>query len=150
MGPDELLAKLDTLRASMRAGLTEAAVHEFARTVDALGYVDSRALDRRNVDFEKLAQHVYYYYRQFLKRHPEDAAAINNIGVTLSNQGKPRRARKYFARAVKVRRDDRNIHENLRIADILLHRPEHWWHDYAAELQPGPDTLVAYFDPHAM
>jgi len=147
---EETLTKLETHRAAMRTQMSAEVVHDFARAVESLGYVDVRELERRRVDFEKLVQWVYVYYRRFLKQHPDDAAALNNIGVLLSNRGKPRRARRYFAMAVRLAAQDRNIHENLRIADILMRKPEQRWHDYPDGLQPGKHTMVAYFDPHGM
>jgi hypothetical protein len=45
---------------------------------------------------------------------------------------------------------DLNAHENLRVADILMRKPEARWHDYPEGLKPGKHTLAVYFDPHAM
>ena len=146
----ELLATLAAQRAALRRKITPEAVHAFARTVDAAGYHDARGITQAHTTLAELVGEVRHYYDVVLKRDPKDAAAINNLGVFISNHGDPRRARPYFARAARLAPGDRNIHENLRIADILTHKSETRWHDYSDALKPGPHTLVAYFDAHAM
>jgi Tfp pilus assembly protein PilF len=146
----ELLATLVTQREMLRRQITPEAVHAFARTVDAITYYDVRVLAQEHIAHEELAAQVHHYYEVVLKRDPKDATALNNIGVFISNNGQPKRARPYFAKAARLAPEDRNIHENLRIADILMHKPEARWHDYPDTLTPGPHTLVAYFDAHAM
>lgn len=146
----DLLSTLAAQRAALRRKITAEAVHDFARTVDALGYHDPRALARLDATHDDLVGRVHHYYRIVLRRDPKDAAALNNIGVFISNSGDARRARPYFARAARLAPRDRNIHENLRIADILMHKSETRWHRYTGAQKPGRHTLVAYFDAHGM
>jgi Flp pilus assembly protein TadD len=146
----ELQAALTTQREALRRKITPEAVHAFARTVNAVGYHDVRVLAREHIVLDELIGRVHHYYEVVLKRDPKDAAALNNIGVFICDNDEPKRARPYFARAARLAPGDRNIHENLRIADILMHKPEARWHDYSDALTPGAHTLVAYFDPHAM
>lgn len=146
----ELLATLAAQRAALSRKITPEAVHDFARTVDAVGYYDARVLAKEHTTLAELVGQVHHYYDVVLKRDPKDAAALNNVGVFISNHGEPKRARPYFARAARLAPGDRNIHENLRIADILMHKAETRWHDYPDALRPGPHTLVAYFDAHGM
>jgi Flp pilus assembly protein TadD len=146
----ELQAALATQREALRREITPEAVHAFARTVNAVGYHDVRVLAREHISLDELVGQVRHYYEVVLKRDPRDAAALNNIGVFICDDGKPRLARPYFAKAARLAPGDRTIHENLRVADILMQKPEARWHDYPDTLTPGAHTLVAYFDPHAM
>jgi len=146
----ELFQKLEAYRADISAKISADLVHNFAKTVDDIGYVSSLELEREKIDFKRLVRQVYRYYRKLLKQNPDDAVAINNIGVFISNNGDPRRARPYFAKAVRLLPTDKNIHENLRVADILMRKSKKHWHDYQDGLQPGEYTLAAYFDPHGM
>jgi Tfp pilus assembly protein PilF len=108
------------------------------------------ALEQEHVDFRALVNRVYHYYRRVLKQDRDDGVAANNIGVFMSNGGNPAGARPYFVRAVRLLPRDLNAHENLRVADILMRKPEARWHDYPEGLKPGKHTLAVYFDPHAM
>jgi Tfp pilus assembly protein PilF len=146
----ELHAALATQREALRRKITSEAVHAFARTVNGIGYHDVRVLAQEHIALDELVAQVHHYYEVVLKRDPKDAAALNNIGVFICDNGQPKLARPYFAKAARLASEDRNIHENLRIADILMHKPEARWHDYPDTLTPGAHTLVAYFDPHAM
>ena len=146
----ELQAALATQREALWRKITPEAVHAFARTVNAVGYYDVRVLAQEHIALDELVAQVHHYYEVVLKRDPKDAAALNNIGVFISDHGQPKRARPYFAKAARLAPGDRNIHENLRIADILMHKSEARWHDCPDALTPGPHTLVAYFDAHGM
>ena len=141
----ELRAALTTQRETLRRKITDEAVHAFARTVNGIGYHDVRVLAQEHIALDELVAQMVVQ-----KRDPKDAAALDNVGVFISDNGQPKRARPYFAKAVRLAREDRNIHENLRIADILMHKPEARWHDCPDALTPGARTLVAYFDPHGM
>jgi hypothetical protein len=146
----DLLQKLAAKRAALRRKISADVVHELARIVDDLGYLDTRELEAATVNHGELVRLVQASYGELLKRDPSDAVAMNNLGVFLCNGGDPRGARPYFVQAVALRPGDRNIHENLRIADILTHKAKGRWHDYPAGLKPGRHTLLAYFDPQGM
>jgi len=146
----ELLATLATQRDTLRRKITAEAVHAFARTVNAFGYHDVRVLAQEHIALDELVAQVHHYYEGVLKRDPKDAGALNNIGVFISDNGQPKHARPYFAKAARLAPEDRNIDESLRIADILMHKPEAQRYDYPDALTPGAHTLVAYFDPHGM
>lgn len=70
--------------------------------------------------------------------------------MLLANDGQYREARRCFRAALKLAGGDANIHENLRILDILTGRPSARWHDIPEGARKDERTLVAYVDPHAM
>src|SRR5215813_6660514 len=111
----ELLAALAAQRTALARKITPDAAHAFARTVEAIGYHDVRVLAQASVALDTLVAQVHHYYDVVLKRDPKDAAALNNVGVFICNDGEPKRARPYFARAVRLAPEDSNVHQNLRI-----------------------------------
>jgi Flp pilus assembly protein TadD len=125
-------------------------VLDFGRAVDALGYSDVAALERAGIDHDALESEAERYYRALLQGSPRDAAALNNLGVLLLNSGRRAEARRLLTRALALAANDRNIHENLSICDILEHRPARVRHVVPEAARPGRGTLVAYFDPHGM
>jgi hypothetical protein len=137
-------------RTSLRKQLRSEQVHEFARIVEELGYADYRSVEREKADFAGLVGEALRFYRRLLKTHGADAAALNNAGVLISNNGQPSRARPYFVAALKLAPRDATIHENLRVADILTRRPRRRWHVAPGGLRRGKRTFQSYFDPHAM
>ena len=146
----QLVGRLKAMRTSLRKHLRSKEVHEFARLVEDLGYVDYRSLEREKVDFASLVAEALRFYRRLLKTHGADAAALNNTGVLISNNGQPSKARPYFVAALELAPRDATIHENLRVADILTRRPRRRWHAVPGGLRRGKRTFQSYFDPHAM
>ena len=146
----QLVGRLVATRTSLRKQLRGVEVHEFARLVEDLGYVDYRSVEREKVDFAHLVGEAIRFYRRLLKTHGADAAALNNTGVLISNNGQPSKARPYFVEALKLAPRDATIHENLRVADILTRRPRSRWHVVPGGLRRGKRTFQSYFDPHAM
>jgi tetratricopeptide (TPR) repeat protein len=146
----QIVGRLKAMRTSLRKQLRSKEVHEFARLVEDLGYVDYRSLEREKVDFARLVGEALRFYRRLLKTHGADAAALNNTGVLISNNGQPSKARPYFVEALRLAPRDATIHENLRIADILTRKPRRRWHVVPDGLRRGKRTFHSYFDPHAM
>ena len=144
---DAVLRRLDEVRRADPSSSPKAA-HDFARLVNELGF-SAAGLDPR-IKFTCLVREANAYYDAILARFPDDAVAMNNLGVFLSNDRHAGKARPLFARAVTLVPGDATIHGNLRTADILTRTPKADWHAVPEGLAPGADTLPAYFDPHGM
>jgi tetratricopeptide (TPR) repeat protein len=138
--------ELDRLRSALQDGEGAGAVFAFGELVDRLGYADARAMDAAGLDFGELVEEAVAYYLCL----PGDAAALNNAGALLSNQGRRREARAYVLDALRLSPDDRNAHQNLRILDILDRKPRSQWHRVPEDAVPAGRSFVAYFDPHGM
>ena len=145
-----LVGRLESVRASLRKNLRSELVDEFARIVEALGYVDARALDVAKVPFGRLVAEAIRFSRKLQDAGRANAATLNNTGVLISNNGQPARARPYFVASLKLAPRDATIHENLRIADILMRKSRRSWHAVPDGLRRGKRTLSSYFDPQAM
>ena len=146
----QVIGRVNAMRTSLRKELRSKEVHEFARLVEELGYADFRSVEREKADFARLVGEALGFYRRLLKTHGADAAALNNTGVLISNNGQPSKARPYFVAALELAPRDATIHENLRVADILTRRPRRRWHAVPGGLRRGKRTFQSYFDPHAM
>lgn len=91
-------------------------------------------------------------YRKALELSPDSGVLLNNLGVALSNRGCHSAAVESLRIAVGLIPNDRNAHFNLAVALMNVDEagrreaPEHF--RAATELQPGSETLEAYFDPH--
>lgn len=98
----------------------------------------------------ELVKETIGYLRSYLETNSTDAVALNNLGVLLANNGDRSEPRRLIKAALKLAPDDANIHENLRILDILARKAKAKWHEVPADAQSGDLTLTAFFDPHGM
>jgi hypothetical protein len=144
---EETLGKLAALRLAIRKDGAARDVHRFASLVDGLGYTTA-ALDPK-IGFKELVKEARSHYEALLSLSPDDAVALNNLGVLLTNDSKLQAARPYLVRAALLAPKDATIQENRRLSDVMLKKPRDDWHSYPAGLTPGIFSLQVYFDPHA-
>jgi hypothetical protein len=147
---DKTVAELDRARQSICARVDSDAVHAFTKAVNDLGYFDYQALQKKKVSHAQLVLETIGYLRTHLEANPKDAVALNNLGVLLANNGDRSESRRLIKAALKLASNDANIHENLRILDMLAGKPKTRWHEVPEGAQSGDLTLTAFFDPHGM
>ena len=71
-----LVGRLESVRASLRKNLRSELVDEFARIVEALGYVDARALDVAKVPFGRLVAESIRFSRKLQAAGRANAATL--------------------------------------------------------------------------
>jgi hypothetical protein len=145
-----LEAELATVQAALRRNPDKAAVYTFMKFVDDVGYQDVRIVDTLETSRAELVSEAVKHAKQLIEDGGDDPVLLNNLGVLLLNSGCASEAGAYIRQASKLAPNDRTIHENLRILDILQRRPRTRWHDVPEDAKPGSQTLLAYFDPHGM
>ena len=146
----ELISRIDNLQKSLRSDISPKALHDFIHIINELGYFDYQTLKDEQVDHSALVSEAIGYLKRYVESKPDDFVALNNLGVLLSNSGEIAASRRYFIAALKFAPKDQNIHENLRIQDILSGKSKSHWHKVPEELKKGNKTLISYFDPHGM
>ncbi len=144
-----IIRDANNLREILKDNFEIITLHKFAAKVDDLGYASVRDLKKFGINLKKLEKEVITMYREHLQRYPDDSVSINNIGVFFANRRNYNDARSHFELALKMENEDANIHENLRLMDILTNKPKNEWHNFYCTKRGGL-TLLAYFDPHAM
>jgi Flp pilus assembly protein TadD len=147
---ERTVARIDRARESIRAHIDADAIHAFTKAVNDLGHFDYQSLQRKAVNHAELVKETIGYLRTYLETNPEDAVALNNLGVLLGNNGERAQPRRLIKAALKLAPDDANIHNNLRILDISARKPKAKWHEVPEGAQGGDLTLTAFFDPHGM
>ncbi len=82
---------------------------------------------------------------------PDNVVALVNLGVALSDQGFHARALEYYRRAESLDWVDGNLEFNIGVALVNLEDDDSGSrHFQKATIQSDhPDTIRAYFDPHA-
>lgn len=91
-------------------------------------------------------------FKKALALNPNDAAALTNLGAALSDMGKHREALEVLRKAEAIGSSDRNLYFNLAVALMGIDgsgRDEaQSMFEKAFTLEPEPNTMEAYLDPH--
>jgi len=85
-----------------------------------------------------------------LADEPENAVALVNLGVALSDQGSHRRSLECYRRAESLDWIDGNLQHNMGVALVNLGDDSAVRYFQKSAIQTDhPDTIRAYFDPQA-
>ncbi|MCA8987156.1 MAG: hypothetical protein KDA78_05925 [Planctomycetaceae bacterium] len=89
-------------------------------------------------------------FESVLADEPENAVALVNLGVALSDQGSHRRSLECYRRAESLHWIDGNLQHNIGVALVNLRDESAGRYFQKSAIQTDhPDTIRAYFDPQA-
>ena len=77
-------------------------------------------MDIKNLNTRKKLQVAEDFYKETLKKNPDDVEAHNNLGVILFQLGKLQEAKSSYQKAIQINPKYLNAHKNLAAVFKLL------------------------------
>lgn len=150
------LEKIEEYTADFEINQNPIDLHRLADVVNSLCYEGIRALESMEIDHEAHVNKVLEKYQAVLKKNPDDAVSLNNVGMFLSSRADYEEARPYITRALEIEPNDYTIHMNLYILDVMqpIQRdnkcPSREVCHKLPDVERGEYTIESYFDPHGL